>query len=83
MALNAAHNRFGETRAADETEERQTAKEDDRMRRAEEWVDRVAVRVGDATAFLGHELLRLGARVREEAEDIWAEAQNLRRGQRP
>jgi hypothetical protein len=56
---------------------------DDRIRRAEELVDRIGMRVGEVTSFLGHQLLKLGARVREEAEDIWAEAQNLRRGSRP
>lgn len=99
MAHHATHHHcFEETRVSGETEEGRTAKdtaktgaehagaehpEDDRLRRAEEWVDRIGVRVGEATAFLGHQLLRLSARVREEAEDIWAEAQNLRRGQRP
>jgi hypothetical protein len=54
-----------------------------KMRRAEELVDRIGTRVGEPTAFLGHQLLRFGARIREEAEDIWAEAQNVHRGQRP
>jgi hypothetical protein len=96
MAHQEAHNRFGDAKAPGAAEgatkqstqqgpDRQAAErpEDDTMRRAEEWVDRIGARVGEATAFLGHQLLRLGARVREEAEDIWAEAQNLRRGQRP
>jgi hypothetical protein len=88
MAHQAAHNRFGEAKAPGETEAArnepsQECPDDDRMRRAEEWVDRIGARVGEATAFLGHQLLRFGARLREEAEDIWAEAQNLRRGQRP
>jgi hypothetical protein len=95
MTHQAGHNRFGETkgpggaeaegRAAKETPQQGADRsvEDERMRRAEEWVDRLGARVGEATAFLGHQLLRLGARVREEAEDVWAEAQNLRRGQRP
>jgi hypothetical protein len=56
---------------------------EDRIRRAEEMVDRIGMRVGELTAAFGHQLLRFGARVREEAEDIWAEAQNLRRGPRP
>ncbi len=51
------------------------------MQRAEELVDQFAERVGYYTGVLGHQLLRLVARAREEAEDIWAEAQNLRRGQ--
>jgi hypothetical protein len=99
MADQAAHNRFGEMRtpgsaegerrtineAGEQGSNRQAAgfPEEERMRRAEEWVDRIGARVGEATALLGHQLLRLGARVREQAEDIWAEAQNLRRGQRP
>jgi hypothetical protein len=50
------------------------------MRRAEEMIDRVASQVGQFTSYLGRQILRLGARAREEAEDMWAEAQNIRRG---
>jgi hypothetical protein len=73
----------GATREAAGGPSDQTAQQaaDDRVRRAEELVDRIGVRVGEITASLGHQLLRLGARVREEAEDIWAEAQSLRRRQ--
>lgn len=55
---------------------------EDRMHRAEEMVDRFAARVGEVTAQVGHHLLRWGARAREEAEDIWAEAQDLHRRRR-
>jgi hypothetical protein len=51
--------------------------------RAEEMVDRVAGKVAHFTAAFGRQLLRLGARVREEAEDMWAEAQSIRRGDKP
>jgi hypothetical protein len=50
------------------------------MRRAEELVDRMGERVGHCISFLGRGVLKLAARAREEAEDIWAEAQQIRRG---
>ena len=53
----------------------------ERIRRAEELVDRMAERVGNAAGWLGHGLLRLAARAREEAEDTWAEARSLSRGE--
>ena len=56
---------------------------DETMRRAEEVIDRVADRVGQFTSYLGRQVLRLGARAREEAEDMWAEAQSIRRGRQP
>jgi hypothetical protein len=49
------------------------------MERAEEMVDRLAEKVAQFTSTLGRQILRLGARAREEAEDIWAEAQDVRR----
>jgi len=51
--------------------------------RAEEMVDRFAERVGHWTSVVGRKLLWLGARAREEAEDIWAEAQNIRQRRQP
>ena len=51
--------------------------------RAEQMVDEMAVRVGRWTSMAGHALVRWGARVREEAEDVWAEAQSLRRRDKP
>jgi hypothetical protein len=53
------------------------------MQRAEELVDRMAERVGHYTGMIGHNLLWLVTRAREEAEDIWAEAQALRRQHHP
>jgi hypothetical protein len=52
------------------------------MERAEELVDQLAERLAKFTSGFGRKILRLGARAREEAEDIWAEAQNIRRGGR-
>jgi hypothetical protein len=46
---------------------------------AEEMVDRVGQRLSDYTALAGLQIQRAAARMREEAEDMWAEAQNLRR----
>jgi hypothetical protein len=51
-----------------------------RVQQAEVLADRLAERVAHVTASLGRGLFRLAARAREEAEDIWAEAQNIRRG---
>jgi hypothetical protein len=41
--------------------------------------DRLAARVATLTATVGRGLVRLAARLREEAQDIWAEAQSIRR----
>lgn len=48
------------------------------MQRAEELVDRWGEQVGQYVSALGHNILKWAARAREEAEDIWAEAQALR-----
>jgi hypothetical protein len=47
------------------------------MQRAEEIVDQAAQFASVWVTKIGHELLRNAARAREEAEDIWAEAQHL------
>jgi hypothetical protein len=47
--------------------------------RAEEIVDQIGERVGHYVTIAGHALLRFAAQVREEAEDILAEAENLRK----
>lgn len=49
------------------------------MHRAEEMVDRLAANIGEYARCLGHQILRLAARAREEAEDMWAEAESIRR----
>jgi hypothetical protein len=51
------------------------------MQRAEELVDRMAECLGHFSAVIGHKIRWLAVRAREEAEDIWAEAQALRRKQ--
>ncbi len=51
----------------------------ERMQRAEAKVDEWGERTGRFVAEAGHNLLRFASRVREEAEDVWAEAQSLRR----
>ena len=48
------------------------------MDRAEEAVDSLGRRAGQLGSEVGQRLLRLAARAREEAEDIWAEAQSIR-----
>lgn len=50
--------------------------------RAEELVDRLGERVGYLASLAGWRILRTTALAREEAEDIWAEAQSVRRMQR-
>ena len=50
--------------------------------RAEEIVDALGQRVGALTSAAGFALLKFAARAREEAEDIWAEAQSIRRNDR-
>jgi hypothetical protein len=50
------------------------------MHRAEELADQLGERVGAYASWLGQQVLKLGARVKEEAADIWAEAQHLARG---
>jgi hypothetical protein len=52
------------------------------MQRAEEMVDRLGERVGHYVSLLGHNILKWAARAREEAEDIWAEAQAIRQRNR-
>ncbi|MDQ2829727.1 MAG: hypothetical protein M3Y74_11845 [Chloroflexota bacterium] len=46
--------------------------------RAEDVIDHAGERVGQFAALLGRRLQVLAARAREEAEDIWAEAQSRR-----
>ena len=50
--------------------------------RAEELVDRMGEGVGHLASLAGWRLLRAAAFVREEAEDVWAEAQSVRQAQR-
>lgn len=49
--------------------------------RAEELVDRLGESVGQFASLAGLRLLRVAALVREEAEDVWAEAQSVRHAQ--
>ncbi|MHB1423449.1 MAG: hypothetical protein ACYC3I_09705 [Gemmataceae bacterium] len=48
------------------------------MQRAEEMVDRWGEQIGQYFSAFGHNVLKWTARAREEAEDIWAEAQAIR-----
>jgi hypothetical protein len=48
--------------------------------RAEQLVDRFAERIAGFTSRWGRRVLWLGTRIKEEAEDMWAEAQSIRRG---
>jgi hypothetical protein len=51
--------------------------------RAEEMVDQIAESVASFTSRWGRRFVRILSRVREEAEDIWGEAQSIRRGDQP
>jgi hypothetical protein len=48
--------------------------------RADQMVERAAEKVVSLSIRCGRGILRLLSRVREEAEDMWAEAQSIRRG---
>ncbi len=47
--------------------------------RAEAVVDRLGERIGAFAFIAGFQIRRLAACTREEAEDLWAEAQSVRR----
>jgi hypothetical protein len=49
--------------------------------RVEEFMDDVGKKVGAFTSKIGVHLARLASHVREAAEDCWAEAQSIRRGE--
>jgi hypothetical protein len=73
--VNGTSEQPSQTASADEPREQA-------MRRAEEMVDRIGEQVGHYVSVFGHNVLKWAARAREEAEDIWAEAQALREKQR-
>ena len=51
--------------------------------RAEELTDRMGQRLGYVTTLVGLHIRKTAARAREEAEDMWAEAQSIRRRDEP
>ena len=69
------------TQAHDETE--QPATQQPAEQRAEEIVDRIGERVGYFASVAAQRIRVATARAREEAEDMWAEAQSIRRGGKP
>jgi enoyl-CoA hydratase/carnithine racemase len=50
------------------------------MERAQEIADKIGAAVSEFSLKWGWKLLQAGAVVRESVEDIWAEAQSIRRG---
>ena len=72
------HHGSAEDAAAPHPDEAAEAAASDRMKRAEEVVDRIAMAVGMYTSILGHKLLQWTAKAREGIEDMWAEAQEIR-----
>ncbi len=51
--------------------------------RAEELVDRAGQTLAHWAGLAALRLLKAAALAREAAEDVWAEAQSIRRGERP
>lgn len=51
-----------------------------RMDQAEKLADSLAANVAVYTALFGRKVIRLTAHLREAVEDMWAEAQSIRRG---
>jgi hypothetical protein len=49
------------------------------MQRAEDMANNVGERLGHFASLIGRKLAQFVVRAREEAEDIWAEAQEIRR----
>ncbi len=52
------------------------------LKRAEELEDVIAARVAAVSSAWARTAMQLAAHVREAAEDVWAEAQTIRRGER-
>ena len=65
------------------TEPPDGAATDEATARAEEMVDRWSNNVSNFTSVWGRRLYRAAARVREEVQDFWAEAQSIRHGDQP
>jgi hypothetical protein len=63
-----------------ENRNKRNSAQDDTMRRAEELADRIGERVGHYASVASLGVMRFAARAREEMEDMWAEAQHIRRG---
>jgi hypothetical protein len=53
------------------------------LKRAEALADRLALQFGVVSTVVTESLKRFVARAREEAEDLWAEAQHIRKGIKP
>ncbi len=68
---------------AENENERYPASKRSAMERAEELVDRMGQRAGALASLAGLRVRKLAARAREEAEDVWAEAQTVRRTKQP
>ncbi len=70
----------GEAHPGTSPGERSADSEIPAVERADQMVDEFAKKVATVTGVVAKGLLRFVARVREEASDIWAEAQNIRQG---
>jgi len=75
-STNGAHE---EPAGADKTPEQPADGREDAMRQAEEMADHLAERVGFYASWISRAVMTLAARAREEAADIWAEAEHLSR----
>jgi len=65
-------------KASQSTSERAEEKGAQTMERSEELVDQAVQRLSHFALLAGFQMQKATARLREEAEDIWAEAQNIR-----
>jgi hypothetical protein len=59
-----------------------TAESKATLDRAQVLADNLGAKIAEFTVTWGWKLLKMGAVVRESVEDMWAEAQNIRRGKR-
>jgi len=78
QSASGEHSDGSATERTEEARRQATAK-------AEQMVDQMGQRISQYTTTAGLQLQRVVARAREEAEDMWAEAQNIRRqnGRKP
>jgi hypothetical protein len=58
------------------------AAQDSALKRAEELEDLIAARVAAISSACARTAIQLAAHIREAAEDVWAEAQDIRRGRK-
>lgn len=73
-------NRMGERLSSLVSDARAREAGEARVGRADESMEEIGRRFGRFASLIGDRAIRAAARAREEVEDIWAEAQAIRRG---